>query len=111
MYTKTNSIGTKLWYSDPEQTIYHREDGPAIEYADGDKSWYINGKLHREDGPAIENASGTKLWYINGKLHREDGPAVILFNGKKEYYFNDEDYPEIETDEDWIKFLKLKNFW
>ena len=23
-------------------------------WANGDKSWYLNGKLHREDGPAIE---------------------------------------------------------
>jgi hypothetical protein len=22
----------------------HRTDGPAIEYADGDKSWYLNGQ-------------------------------------------------------------------
>ena len=36
----------------------HREDGPAIEYANGNKHWYLNGKLHREDGPAIENANG-----------------------------------------------------
>ena len=23
---------------------YHRTDGPAIEFANGDKHWYINGK-------------------------------------------------------------------
>jgi len=38
----------------------HREDGPAIEWADGSKEWWINEKLHREDGPAIEWADGTK---------------------------------------------------
>ena len=52
----------------------HREDGPAIEYANGNKVWYINDKLHREDGPAVEYANGDKEWYINGKRHREDGP-------------------------------------
>ena len=41
----------------------------------GNKSWYLNGKLHREDGPAREWANGDKVWYLNGKLHREDGPA------------------------------------
>ena len=45
-------------------------------YANGDKSWYLNGKRHREDGPAVEYASGDKFWYLNGKLHREDGPAI-----------------------------------
>jgi hypothetical protein len=29
--------------------VWHRTDGPAIEYADGDKSWYLNGKGLSED--------------------------------------------------------------
>ena len=33
----------------------------------GDKAWYLNGKQHREDGPAIEYADGSKWWYLNGK--------------------------------------------
>lgn len=28
------------------------------------------GELHREDGPAVEEADGTKKWYLNGQLHR-----------------------------------------
>jgi hypothetical protein len=44
----------------------HREDGPAVEYANGDKEWCLNGKLHRTDGPAVERAIGTKRWYLNG---------------------------------------------
>ena len=40
--------------------IYHREDGPAIEYGDGDKAWYINGKYHRLDGPSSEYKNGYK---------------------------------------------------
>ena len=47
--------------------LLHREDGPAIERANGDKYWYINGLRHREDGPAVELADGTKKWYINGE--------------------------------------------
>jgi hypothetical protein len=57
-------------------SIFHREDGPAVEWPNGTKRWYLNGKLHREGGPAVEDANGTKFWYLNGKLHREDGPAV-----------------------------------
>ena len=70
--------------------IHHREDGPAIEYVDGYKEWWLNGKLHREDGPAIEYADGNKQWQLNGKLHREDGPAVERANGDKYWYLNDE---------------------
>ena len=34
--------GTKHYYSDREMNIHHRKDGPAIEYADGGKVWYLN---------------------------------------------------------------------
>ena len=78
----------KRHYSDREMKILHREDGPAIEYANGGKEWFINGKCHREDGPAIEWSNGYKSWYINGKRHREDGPAAEYTNGYKSWYIN-----------------------
>jgi len=56
-----------------------------IEYANGNKEWYLNGKLHREDGPA-SIINGNKKWYLNGKLHREDGPAIEYANGDKSWY-------------------------
>jgi hypothetical protein len=64
--------GNTRYYSDREMTIRHREDGPAIENANGSKSWWINGKLHREDGPAIVWARGYKAWYLNGKRLTEE---------------------------------------
>jgi len=74
------------WYNSKDQL--HREDGPAIEWANGTKSYYINGKHHREDGPAMETADGEKHYYINGQLHREEGPAVEWVDGSKGYYIN-----------------------
>ena len=41
-------------------------------YHDGSKSWRLNGKLHREDGPAIEWADGYKFWYLDGKEVTEE---------------------------------------
>ena len=51
---------------------------------------YLNekGHLHREDGPAYEYKNGYKEWWINGKRHREDGPAVVYDNGEEYYYLN-----------------------
>ena len=46
---------------------YHRESGPAVEWADGSKYWYKDGKCHRINGPAIEDADGSKAWYIDDK--------------------------------------------
>jgi hypothetical protein len=55
----------------------HREGGPAIEYFDGSKCWYLDGLRHREGGPAIEYSSGYKAWLVHGKRHRIEGPARI----------------------------------
>lgn len=38
----------------------------------GTKCWYKYGQLHRNDGPAIEYADGVKQWYKNGQFIRED---------------------------------------
>jgi hypothetical protein len=65
-------------------------------YENGDKCWYLNGKLHRTDGPAIEDADGGKWWYINGKCHRTDGPAAEFANGSKWWYINGKEYTEEE---------------
>ena len=62
----------------------HREDGPAVEWANGGKEWYRSGKHHRDDGPAVEWANGYKEWWRNGKFHREDGPAIERADGSKE---------------------------
>ncbi|MDV7396463.1 hypothetical protein RZS08_34025, partial [Arthrospira platensis SPKY1] len=59
-----------------------------LERADSN-SWWVNGKLHREDGPAIEYADGGKVWYKNNKLHRHDGPAVEYASGNKQWFVND----------------------
>ena len=34
----------------------------------GTIEWRLNGLRHREDGPAIECANGNKYWYLNGEL-------------------------------------------
>ena len=43
-----------------------------IEKANGDKEWYLNGKLHREDGPAMVWANGSKEWWLNGNIYTFD---------------------------------------
>jgi len=71
-YLHIDKNGNKRYYKDEEMTILHREDGHAVEYTSGSKSWYLNGKLHREDGPAAECAGGIKAWYLKGKLLTEE---------------------------------------
>ena len=89
-----DEYGTKEWKL-PSGDL-HREDGPACEYVNGSRHWYINGELHREDGPAVEHIDGYRGWYINGELHREDGPAVEHIDGYRGWYINGKEYTEQE---------------
>ena len=66
-----------------------------------------SGQLHRLDGPAVEYKDGDKVWYINGLRHREDGPAIEWSDGRKYWYLNDIKYSEEEFHQELIK-LKLK---
>jgi hypothetical protein len=102
-YIRINEFGTKRYYKDKEMTIFHREDGPAIEYTDGYKGWYLNGKRHRVDGPAIEYPDGVKEWYLNGKRHCEDGPAAEYADGIKVWYLNGVCFSEKEFKKKTVK--------
>jgi len=81
---ETNAFGDKRWRL-PNGKL-HREDGPAVEFSDGYKEWWINGLRHRADGPAIEHPNGAKEWWYNGCLHREDGPASEYADGSKQWW-------------------------
>jgi hypothetical protein len=84
-----DEYGNKFWKNAQKQL--HKTDGPAVEYSNGDKRWYLNGHLHRpsSEGPAIECVIGDKYWYHEGKLHRppSDGAAVEMANGDKYWYY------------------------
>ena len=65
--------GSKEYYQNDK---LHRVNGPegslpAVECSDGSKFYYQNGLLYREDGPAIEYPDGTKVSYLNGKYLTE----------------------------------------
>ena len=71
-YSETDERGNTFYYNSAGQR--HRDGGlPAIEFADGSKSYYVNGERHRDGGlPAIEGADGTKWYYVNGVFIREE---------------------------------------
>ena len=53
---------------------YHTKNGVVffVKRLNGDKEWFVNGERHREDGPAIEWADGSKYWYEYGKFCRKE---------------------------------------
>ena len=64
-YLIITTEGHKMYYKDADCSILHREDGPAIEFTQGHKSWYQDNLRHRDDGPAIEWGNETSYW-LNG---------------------------------------------
>ena len=44
--------------------VFHCLDGPAVEHANGSKTWFIKGYRHRVDGPACEWSTGLRDWCI-----------------------------------------------
>ena len=84
-YIEIDKDGNKCYFSDKEMTVLHRDDGPAIEWKNGGKTWMRNGWLHREDGPAIEWPNTDKDWYIDGVCFTESEfkARKAPCNGKK----------------------------
>ena len=62
--------------------ILHREDGPALEWADGDKEWYLNGEEVTEEE-------------VVGKKSRKDAPDEIF-----ELALYDEDFERVQSTSD-----------
>lgn len=58
----------------------------------------------------LECIQGSIIYIKDGKRHRTDGPAVIWNSGKTYYWFNGNHFPEIKTDKEFIRFVKLMAF-
>jgi len=51
----------------------HKEGKYTIrEFDDGEKWWTCREMYHREDGPAKEYVNGMKEWYLNGNRYTEE---------------------------------------
>ena len=98
--------GYAMWVN--KNAELHRVNGPAIEWNNGNKEWWIDGKRHRIDGPAIY-FKGHEEWWQTGNLHRVDGPAVKAVKSGvdiKQWWLNGHHYYSAE---DWFEALDKKN--
>jgi hypothetical protein len=87
---KLDSENNRFWTDD--EGLYHREDGPAFMFNNGDvNNWVIHGLHHRIDGPAIEYNMGDN--YDEFFIHGEQ----ITFEEWKEYLINKSGLPTNEV--------------
>ena len=47
------------------------------------QQWWVQGRLHREDGPAIEYEDGSREWYLGGMPAEES----VVMDGEKRAEF------------------------
>lgn len=73
-----------------------------LEYKNGQKHWYKDGKHHRENGPAIIYANGKEKYYTHGKLDVK--AKTVEPNIKTNSTLN-------QQQQDWIKKLKQDPVW
>lgn len=99
-------------YSD-NNNQYHKENGPAVIYSNGDNHWYKHGLLHREDGPAIDDEK-VKAWYFDGERHRLDGPAYLEYRDGhliiSEWWYRGK-WIDVDSQEEFERLIKLELFW
>lgn len=41
-------------------------------FGNGDIEWYKDGQLHREEGPAVEYINGEREWWLNGQKKTQE---------------------------------------
>lgn len=85
----------EAWFKE-DTTIYHKIDGPALQY------WYSDGIIN------------SQFYFIDGKHHRLDGPSYISYDESgvtisKEYWINGEEI-DCSSDEEFKKIVKLLSF-
>lgn len=71
-HSKKDEGGLIIYYFNEERQL-DNPHGPSIIQKNGRKEWYRKGVLHREDGPAIEYSDGNGEYWINDvfvKYHR-----------------------------------------
>jgi hypothetical protein len=104
MKHEIDECGDECWYDD--NLDFHREDGPAIIWKNGNKTWIRHGRLHRKNGPAAEYVNGDSCWYVNDRLHRLDGPAMDS-KYRKEWYIDGEQI-YCKDNEEFLRIIKMK---
>lgn len=67
--------GFRYWCNNEK---WHRANGPAISYADGDQEWYLYGERHRTDGPAVMCGDGFTTWFWHGRYVSEYEHMMLM---------------------------------
>ena len=81
------TVETNLYYSEYIQK-HPKFTGILIDCS-GNELWLLNGKYHRTDGPAVQYINRSKSWYLNGEyLTKEEWTYTMRVNKLEEFIGN-----------------------
>tara|TARA_B110000503_G_C7114828_1_gene399881 strand:+ start:944 stop:1201 length:258 start_codon:yes stop_codon:yes gene_type:complete len=63
-YSVVDGFGDKCYF---ENSIYQSLDNKVMAHSKTYSVLWLTGVRHRDDGPAVEYANGNKEWYYHGK--------------------------------------------
>lgn len=81
------------WYIKDTFTL-HNEEEPTIIFNNEDKYWIQHHKFHRLDGPAIEFKDGRKKYYIDNSSYDEE---VYWNHSDVKKYMYLKEHPELKA--------------
>jgi hypothetical protein len=64
--SKSRTVRKILFMHKAANGLWHKVNGPAIVWDNGDEEWWVNGELHRLNGPAV--VGKIVKWYANDKF-------------------------------------------
>ena len=75
MVTNIEALKIESWY---DYIINHLKFTGCLIDKYNNIAWFKNGEFHREDGPAIEYDNGDKYWYLNDTLYNEQEWLIAM---------------------------------
>ena len=81
-----DEYGSKYTFKNNLEHSYNGK--PAVEWMDGSKWWFRNGRGHRLYGPALEYSDSRKFWVLFGNEYSESEYNEIMNNVPLFYWKN-----------------------
>ena len=77
-YVTVDDLGNTRWYKDAKCKVLHRENGPAVECADGHKEWWQMANAIALTGLPLNGMMATKA---GGKMANAIALTALLLSG------------------------------
>ena len=88
-YVKITTDGSKFYYNHRRMSLLdmHRENGPAVKWANGNREWYLYGVPHKQ-----KYRNGKVTWMLNRKTVTKKEHHAFYNRQKKTVTFDGQEF-------------------